>query len=85
MLSHFLAENPHVIDQLGASSLAVLGSVADIMQNPTMDSGEKSVTLSAALRDNLVQIGQALIATLMSWIGADGARATVHLAGQLVI
>ncbi len=63
MLSHFLAENPQVIDQLGASSLAVLGSVADIMQNPTMDSGEKSVTLSAALRDNLGQIGQALIAT----------------------
>jgi hypothetical protein len=60
LLSHFVADNPQVIDQIGASSLTVLGAAADIIQNPEMAAKDKAALLSSTLQTSFAQIGQAI-------------------------
>jgi len=63
LLSHFIAENPAVLDSVGSSVTTLLVSVADILQNPETDTAERAKSLCNTLKESLGEIGQAIVSS----------------------
>jgi hypothetical protein len=63
LLSHFVAENPAALDIMGQSVTAVIFTVSETLQDPTLSQEEKSQVLCNVLKNSLGDIGRAIAAT----------------------
>lgn len=63
LLSHFVSENPAVLDTLGESATTLLVTVSDILQNQELDPSERANILCEILKGTLGDIGQSIIET----------------------